>query len=106
MAVVNENAASTAKRQKVAAPAAAQDSDQEQLEEDAGAVMDDVAGTADAAEAATGPLGLPLIDEVIPRVKTNDPFEEANLIRKALKIKVAGSDVPAPLRSFADLYVR
>ncbi|GIL60887.1 hypothetical protein Vafri_15716 [Volvox africanus] len=48
----------------------------------------------------------PLVDGVIPKVKTNDPFEEANLIRKALRIKVTGTDVPQPLKSFAELATR
>ncbi|GIM09618.1 hypothetical protein Vretimale_13458, partial [Volvox reticuliferus] len=48
----------------------------------------------------------PLVDDVIPKVKTNDPFEEANLIRKALRIKVTGTDVPQPLKSFAELATR
>ncbi|GLI66727.1 hypothetical protein VaNZ11_010667 [Volvox africanus] len=52
-------------------------------------------------------MGLgPLVDGVIPKVKTNDPFEEANLIRKALRIKVTGTDVPPPLKSFAELVTR
>ncbi|GLC75527.1 hypothetical protein PLESTF_001653500 [Pleodorina starrii] len=48
----------------------------------------------------------PLVDDVIPQVSTNDPFEEANLIRKALRIKVTGTDVPPPLKSFAELTTR
>ncbi|EFJ45762.1 hypothetical protein VOLCADRAFT_118300, partial [Volvox carteri f. nagariensis] len=48
----------------------------------------------------------PLVDDVIPTVNTNDPYEEANLIRKALRIKVTGTDVPAPLKSFAELAAR
>lgn len=38
-----------------------------------------------------------------PVVRTGDPFEEANVIRKAHRIKVSGNAPPAPLRSFADL---
>lgn len=58
-------------------------------------------------EAAAGPFGLPLVDDSLPVMnKTNDPFEEAAIIRKACKIKVDGSDVPAPLRSFAELYTK
>ncbi|KAL4438005.1 hypothetical protein ABPG77_004226 [Micractinium sp. CCAP 211/92] len=38
-----------------------------------------------------------------PHVATGDPFEEANVIRKAHKIKVSGTSPPAPLRSFAEL---
>eukprot|EP00198_Chlamydomonas_reinhardtii_P008439 XP_001697776.1 predicted protein [Chlamydomonas reinhardtii] len=48
----------------------------------------------------------PLVDDVIPVVHTNDPHEEANLIRKALRIKATGTDVPAPLKSFAELASR
>jgi ATP-dependent RNA helicase DDX52/ROK1 len=38
-----------------------------------------------------------------PKVSTKDPFEEANVLRKAHRIKVAGTAPPPPLRSFADL---
>lgn len=38
-----------------------------------------------------------------PKVQTGDPFEEANVVRKAHRIKVAGTAPPPPLRSFADL---
>lgn len=55
-------------------------------------------------ELQVGPFGLPLIDEGLPQVNTNDPFEEAAVIRKATKIKVVGTHVPPPLRSFAEVY--
>lgn len=38
-----------------------------------------------------------------PKVSTKDPFEEANVLRKVHRIKVAGTAPPPPLRSFADL---
>lgn len=38
-----------------------------------------------------------------PHVSTKDPFEEANVIRKAHRIKVSGTAPPAPLRSFTEL---
>lgn len=56
------------------------------------------------AEPQVGPFGLPLIDEGLPQVNTNDPFEEAAVIRKATKIKVVGTHVPPPLRSFAEVH--
>ena len=42
----------------------------------------------------------------LPEVRTRDPNEEANAIRKALRIKVAGSDPPAPLRGWDELGAR
>ena len=36
-------------------------------------------------------------------MSTRDPFEEANVIRKAHRIKVSGTAPPAPLRSFTEL---
>ncbi|KAK9817077.1 hypothetical protein WJX72_009194 [[Myrmecia] bisecta] len=41
--------------------------------------------------------------EELPVVRTGDPFEEANVIRKQFRIRVAGSDVPAPLKTFDEL---
>lgn len=41
-----------------------------------------------------------------PTVCTGDPFEEANVIRKAHRIKISGSAPPRPLRSFAELAER
>eukprot|EP00887_Chlorella_sp_A99_P000722 scaffold5.g722.t1 len=38
-----------------------------------------------------------------PAAASRDPFEEANVLRKAHRIKVAGSAPPAPLRGFAEL---
>jgi len=38
-----------------------------------------------------------------PIVHTGDPFEEANVIRKAHRIKISGSAPPPPLRSFTEL---
>ena len=44
------------------------------------------------------------VDASCPRVTTHDVNEEANVIRKAFRIKVAGTDLPCPLRSFAELH--
>ena len=38
-----------------------------------------------------------------PIVRTRDPFEQGNVIRKAHRIKVAGASPPPPLRSFTEL---
>ncbi|WIA37500.1 hypothetical protein OEZ86_014412 [Tetradesmus obliquus] len=39
----------------------------------------------------------------LPQVHSNDPHEEANVIRKALRIKVKGHDVPPPLKYWSDI---
>ncbi|KAG2482517.1 hypothetical protein HYH03_018562 [Edaphochlamys debaryana] len=80
--------------------------EEEDEEEDGeGAAAAEEPGASVRAAAAPGGLG-PLVDDVIPHVQTNDPQEEANLIRKALRIKATGTDVPAPLKSFAELMPR
>ncbi|KAK9835243.1 hypothetical protein WJX81_008300 [Elliptochloris bilobata] len=43
---------------------------------------------------------------VEPAVRTHDPLEEANVLRKQHRIRVLGADVPAPLEDFEELWGR
>lgn len=47
-----------------------------------------------------------LADPSCPVLDSKDVNEEANVIRKAFKIKVTGGEPPCPLRSFAEMGVR
>lgn len=94
------------KKQRMAAEAAAAEAEQEA---DAGILL--FGGQAPGAEGDPQGGGQPaeppspgaaFVDSD-PHVHTGDPFEEANVLRKAHRIKVSGSAPPPPLRSFADL---
>ncbi|KIY97098.1 DEAD-box ATP-dependent RNA helicase 57, partial [Monoraphidium neglectum] len=57
----------------------------------------------DDAVAAAGMAGAGAGAEALPEVRTHDPNEEANSIRKALRIKVSGGGAPCPLRGWEEL---
>eukprot|EP00798_Chlamydomonas_sp_ICE-L_P029666 gene29666-5081_t len=61
-------------------------------------------GSEDAANDEPGTI-LPR-DESCPSVRTHDYNEEANVIRKHYRIKLTGTDLPCPLRCFAELRTR
>ncbi len=61
------------------------------------------AGVAVFKEEASNDASTSRFTDTEPRVKTRDPFEEANVIRKSHRIKVTGAAPPAPLRSFSEL---
>jgi ATP-dependent RNA helicase DDX52/ROK1 len=62
-------------------------------------------GGGDAGEAREAPGNAAALSAFVREaaVATRDPFEEANVIRKAHRIRVSGSAPPPPLRSFAEL---
>lgn len=54
--------------------------------------------------ARPGSSGRVSADASCPVLRSSrDPSEEANVIRKAFKIKLTGTDLPPPLHSFAEL---